>query len=129
MTMHGKRTFLTVAIGLLAISVPLLAHHGAAAYDMKKSTDAKGAVTDFRFVNPHVLIYIESKDDKGAVEEWQGELTSPNRLARVGWTQNTLKPGDQITLIGAPAKNGAHTLWITKILGTDGMPMNLEVGD
>ena len=129
MKIHGKRTLFTAAIGLLAISVPLLAHHGAAAYDMKKSTEAKGAVTDFRFVNPHVLIYIESKDEKGAVEKWQGELTSPNRLARSGWTQNTLKRGDQITLIGALAKNGAHTLRITKILGTDGQPMDVELGE
>jgi hypothetical protein len=129
MKVHGKRTLLTAAIGLLAISVPLLAHHGAAAYDMTKSTAAKGAVTDFKFTNPHVLIYIASKNDKGEVEKWQGELTSPNRLARSGWNQTTLKVGDQITLIGAPAKNGVHTLWITKILGTDGQPMDLAVGD
>jgi len=120
---------LTVALALLVVTVPLLAHHGSAAYEMTKSVSVKGAVADFQFVNPHVLISIESKDDHGEVEKWQGELTSPNRLARAGWNQNTLKHGDQITMIGAPAKSGAHTMWITKILGTDGGPMNLEMGD
>lgn len=130
MTNHRKRTmFLAVAVGLLAVSLPLLAHHGAAAYDMKNSASFKGAVTDFKFVNPHVLIYIEGKDDKGVMQKWQGELTSPNRLARAGWNQHTLKLGDEITLIGAPARSGVHTLWITKILGADGQPMNIEIGD
>ena len=122
-------TFLTAAVGLLAIAAPLLAHHGSAAYEMKQSVTVKGSVADFKFTNPHVLVYIESKGDNGAMEKWQGELTSPNRLARGGWTQNTLKVGDQITLIGAPAKSGVHTLWITKILGTDGQPMNLAMGE
>jgi hypothetical protein len=120
---------LAALIALLAVSVPVFAHHGSASYEMTKSVSVKGAVTNFQFVNPHVLIFIESKNNKGEAEKWQGELTSPNRLNRAGWKHDTLKPGDVITLIGAPAKSGAHSLWITKILGTDGQPMNLTMGD
>jgi hypothetical protein len=121
--------FLAALAGLLLVSFPLFAHHGSAAYEMTKSVSVKGAVTDFQFVNPHVLIFIEAKNDKGEKEKWQGELTSPNRLVHAGWKHDTLKPGDEITLIGAQAKSGAHSLWLTKVLGTDGQPMNLTLGD
>jgi hypothetical protein len=113
----------------LGVSIPLYAHHGSAAYEMRSSVSVKGAVTDFKFVNPHVLVYVDAKNAQGEVEKWQAELTSPNRLARAGWNLHTLKLGDEITLVGAPAKSGVHSLWITKILGTDGKPMNVTIGD
>jgi hypothetical protein len=119
--------FLTFAI--LLLSLPLSAHHGSAAYAMEQSVSVKGDVVNFQFVNPHVLIFIESKNDKGEVEKWQGELTSPNRLNRAGWNHNTFKVGDEITLIGAPAKSGAHSLWLTKVLGTDGQPVSMAMGN
>ena len=115
--------------GLLTLASVAFAHHGTANYDTSKTVTVKGAVTDFQFINPHVLISMDGKDETGKTEKWQGELTSPNRLNRAGWKHDTLKPGDVITLIGAPAKSGAHSLWITKILGTDGQPMNLTMGD
>ena len=121
--------FLAALAGLLLVSFPLFAHHGSAAYEMTKSVSVKGTVTDFQFVNPHVLIFIAAKNDKGEQEKWHGELTSPNPLFHAGWKHDTLKPGDEITLIGAQAKGGAHSLWLTKILGTDGQPMNLTLGD
>jgi hypothetical protein len=82
-----------------------------------------GTVTDFQFTNPHVLVYFEAKTGKGEPDPWQGELTSPNRLGRVGWTKRTLKPGDSITVTGMSAKSGKHSLWIQKIIGPDGEPL------
>ena len=64
------------------------AHHGTANYDTTKSVTVKGAVTNFQFINPHVIISLDVKDDKGHVENWQGALTSPNRLTRTGWTKD-----------------------------------------
>jgi len=104
-------------------SAPASAHHGAAAYDPAHVVTVKGAVTDFQFINPHVLVYFEAKTDQGAADPWQGELTSPNRLGRVGWTKRTLKPGDSITVTGMAAKNGKHSLWIQTIIGPDGEPL------
>jgi hypothetical protein len=115
--MRNKSLLLSlVAVGaLLILSGTAFAHHGSAAYDMSKTITVTGTITDFQFVNPHVLIAMDVKDPAGKVEKWQGELTSPNHLQRAGWTKSTLRPGEQITLIGGPAKSGSPTLWIRKI--------------
>ena len=119
---------LFVAFGLLAVG-QVFAHHGTAAYDTTKAVTVKGAVTEFEFVNPHVLVFLEVKDDKAAVQKWQGELTSPNHLERVGWTKSSLKPGDKITLSGYPAKSGAASMWITKVVLADGTALDTGIGN
>lgn len=105
---------------LLAVAGTVSAHHGSAAYDMDKSVTLKGTVTDFQFVNPHVLIFFDVKDDKGQVTNWAGELTSPNHLERLGWSKSTLKVGDEITMSGAPSKSGAPRMWAQKISNASG---------
>jgi hypothetical protein len=114
-----------LVISALLFAIPLLAHHGAAAFDVTKMVTVKGTVTDFQYVNPHVQVYFDAKNDKGEPESWQGELTAPNKLSRAGWTKRTLKPGDMITVTGNPAANGAHTLWIRKLIGPDGESLQL----
>jgi Family of unknown function (DUF6152) len=103
-------------VTLLAFSGSAFAHHGAAAYDIGKNTTLTGTATNFEFVNPHVLITIDVKDASGKVTSWKGELTSPNRLTRAGWTKSTIKPGDQITITGGTSKSGSNTMWINKVL-------------
>ena len=115
--------FLITAAILMAIGSPLLAHHGTAAFDTREVT-VKGTVTSFSFVNPHCQVYWTVKTDKG-VEEWQGELTAPTKLTRAGWTKRSLKAGDTITVSGQQVKSGSHTLWIRKLIGPDGQPMQL----
>jgi len=121
----GLLLFLAAILSALLVSAPLLAHHGAAAFDVTKMVTVKGTVTDFQYVNPHVQIYFDVKNDKGESEAWQGELTAPNKLSRAGWTKRTLKPGDSITVTGNPAQSGAHTLWIRKLIGPDGESLQL----
>lgn len=118
-----------VAVMVLMIGLPLSAHHGNAAYDTTKTVTVKGTITDFEFINPHVMVFFEAKNDSGNIEKWQGELTSPNHLMRTGWTKGTLKAGDQITFSGLRAKSGAATLWITKIIATDGHEIALSPAD
>jgi hypothetical protein len=126
--MHKKIILSLISLGIcLVLSGSAFAHHGAAAYDMSKTITVTGTVTDFQFVNPHVLIAMDVKDASGKVEKWQGELTSPNHLSRAGWTKSTLKPGDQVTLIGGPAKSGSPTMWIRKIM-KDGEEVSLGGG-
>jgi hypothetical protein len=122
-------TIAAVAVGFLTISVSLFAHHGTASYDTSKTVTVKGTVTDFQFTNPHVLIFLDVKDDKDNVQKWQGELTSPNHLERAGWTRTSLKLGDQITISGFPAKSGANSIWISKVLQADGTPLNPGLGN
>jgi hypothetical protein len=117
------------AVVLLTLCVQLSAHHGTASYDTSKTATVKGTVTDFQFVNPHVLVFLDAKDDKGGVQKWQGELTSPNHLVRNGWTKSSLKLGDVVTLAGFPAKSGVTSLWITKVLLADGTSLDPGVGN
>jgi hypothetical protein len=107
--------FGVTAAGLLIIAVSLSAHHGQAGYNTTETVTVMGALTEFQFVNPHSIVNLEVKDDKGETAMWQGELTSPNHLIRAGWTATTLKPGDQVTMAGYRAKSGANSMWITKI--------------
>ena len=112
--------FLAVYIGLLALAPVAFAHHGTANYDTDKSVTVKGVVTGFEFVNPHVQIFWEAKDESGAMQKWQGELTSPNRLSRVGWTKSSIKAGDTISISGYPTKSGSHEIWIQKVVMGNG---------
>jgi uncharacterized protein DUF6152 len=113
------------AAAFLIVSGATSAHHGTAAYDTKNVVTVKGTMTDFRFINPHVQLYFDVKNDKGEVEKWQAELTAPNKLSRAGWDKYTLKPGDSITASGYIAKNDPHTMWINKLIGPDGEALHL----
>jgi hypothetical protein len=102
------------------------AHHGGAAYDGDQSVTVTGAVTKFEFINPHVLIYIAVTDESGDIVEWSGELTSPNRLARMErgsttpWGKDLLQFGDEITLSGNPARSGAPSLRLRTVIDSHG---------
>ena len=114
----------TLVVALLGVSGSTFAHHGTANYDMTKLVTLKGTVTDFQFVNPHVLILVDVKNDKGVVEHWQAEATSPNHLVRAGWTKNIVKSGDQITISGFRAKNGANVLRFEKMVLANGQEIS-----
>jgi len=113
-------TFLLLIAGLFLLCGSVFAHHGGAEYDRTKLLNLKATVTEFRFINPHVLIKFEVKDDKGDVENWQGEVSNPLQLARQGWNRKTFKPGDQLTFIGNPTKTGVKSMWITRIILPNG---------
>ena len=117
-----------VVAGLLLLSVSLSAHHGQAGYNTTETVTVSGAVSGFQFVNPHSIVSIDVKDDKGETQAWQGELTSPNHLVRAGWTAVTLKPGDQVTMAGYRAKSGANSMWITKI-SVNGEELKMGAGN
>jgi hypothetical protein len=113
--------FLVVTFVALVVSAPLLAHHGEANYDTDKVTSVKGTVSDFEFINPHTLITLDVKNEKGEIEKWSCEARSPGMLVRVGgWDKTTLKPGDVITVFGYRAKNGATVMRLQKLTLADG---------
>ena len=102
-----KKILAALAVAGLC-SVPVLAHHSfAAQYDANKPITLKGAVTKVEWMNPHARFYIDVKDEKGAVTNWELELGSPNGLMRRGWSRNTLKIGDQVEVEGSLAKDGS----------------------
>jgi Family of unknown function (DUF6152) len=112
---------LTILFAALFISSPILAHHGETNYDTDKLVSVKATVTDFEFINPHVQIYLEAKNDKGEMEKWTCEARSPAMLVRNGgWDKTTLKAGDVITATGFRAKNGTNILRLKEIVLADG---------
>lgn len=127
--MRYKLVLSFIAAGIFfAISGSVFAHHGSAAYDSSKMVTVTGTVTDFQFVNPHVLITMNVKDPStGKIEKWEGELTSPNHLERAGWTKSTIRPGDEVTMTGAALKSGAPAMAIRKVM-KDGQQIRLMGG-
>jgi hypothetical protein len=112
---------LAVTFAALLVSAPLRAHHGEANYDTDKVVSVKGTVSDFQFINPHTLITLDVKNDKGEIEKWNCEMRSPSMLVRVGgWDKNTLKVGDVITVYGSRAKNGTTVMRLQKLTVADG---------
>jgi hypothetical protein len=108
------------AVAVILFAGPIFAHHGAAAYDTSENTTLKGTVVEFDFINPHCQLFINVTDDSGKVVKWDGEFTNPGTLHRRGWTKEMFKPGDQITMIGNRAKNGANVLRVLKLEMSDG---------
>jgi hypothetical protein len=122
-TLEMKKLALCVVLtfAALVVSAPLLAHHGEANYDTDKVVSVKGTVSDFEFINPHTLITVDVKNDKGEIEKWSCEARSPGMLVRVGgWDKNTLKPGDVITVFGYRAKNGSTVMRLQKLTLANG---------
>jgi hypothetical protein len=112
---------LSMLFAVLLVSSPIFAHHGETNYDTDKLVSVKATVTDFQFINPHVQIFLDARNDKGEVEKWTCEARSPAMLVRNGdWDKNTLKPGDTITAIGFQSRNGAKILRLKKIVLADG---------
>jgi hypothetical protein len=111
---------------VLTLSAPLFAHHGNSAYDMSKTVPMKGTVTKFEYSNPHTQIYYDVTDDKGEVEHWVAETTNPAMLNRVGWSRDSLKPGDQITLFVNPNKVGAKITFLQKVVFADGKELTTQ---
>jgi hypothetical protein len=107
--MRAKLGILMVGAGLMITAAPVFAHHSfAAEYDSTKPVDVKGVVTKVEWTNPHARFYVDVKDEKGGVTNWNFELASPNVLSRNGWTRHSLKEGDTISVQGSKAKDGAN---------------------
>jgi len=122
---------LAVCLSILAIfgflALPVFAHHGNAAYDAKQTISLKATITDFEFVNPHVQFFFDTKDDSGNVIHWNCEGTNPAMLTRAGWTKNTLKPGDQVTMFVHPNVDpSVHVVSFVKVVLANGEEVNMQ---
>lgn len=108
-------------LGLLLSAVPVLAHHSfAAEYDENKPLKVSGTVTKLEWTNPHARFYVDVKDQSGKVTNWNFELGSPNVLIRQGWRRTALKEGDQVTVEGYMAKDGANLANARRVTLPDG---------
>jgi hypothetical protein len=113
--------------GLLALSVPLFAHHGNASY-VNKEVTLKGTVTKWIWSNPHTFLLVDVTDDKGNVVHWVCENQAPSTLVNFGFNAKTFKPGDMVTVVlSAEAGNGAPIGRINRIILPNGYVMRSEV--
>ena len=114
-----RKLFMVFASGvvLLLVSGTMFAHHAGTLYDRDHAVTLTGTVTEFLFTNPHAQIHFEVKDESGTVTKWVAETAGPQRLLRSGWNKFTLKSGDQITVTGAPLKDGRKFVSIFKLVG------------
>lgn len=120
----------TMAAGVLAVSVPARAHHASAPfYDDTKMTEVQGMVTRFLIRNPHSFLYFEATDAKGQKVEWQVELGAASSMARTGWTTETIKPGLLIKAVGRPSRAaGSYGMCCARITRPDGTPIVAGAG-
>ena len=95
--MSRKLALLLVAIGLFHLTIPVLAHHGfETEYDSNKKVKLTGVVTKVEWTFPHMRVYVDVTDEKGAVTNWNLEMGTPNDYQRLGWKKNTLLPGEKV---------------------------------
>lgn len=112
---------LMVIVALLTGPLPVLAHHSfEAEFDSTKTVKLQGEVTRLDWTNPHIWIHLDAKDENGAEGQWMCEGMSTTTLGRRGWTRNTLKPGDEITVEGFRAKNGGNICNARVVTASDG---------
>jgi hypothetical protein len=121
-----RLNILAAVAAFLLIGIPLSAHHGNASYDNDNPVTIKGAVTEFAWTNPHVQVYLDVKDDKGSVVHWSVETFSPGKLVRAGWTKESVKAGDQVSITLIPAKSGAPVGFLHKLVLPSGKELGLQ---
>lgn len=96
-------------LGLLVTAAPVLAHHSfAAEFDASKPLKLTGTVTKLEWTNPHTWFFVDVKGEDGKITNWGFEMGSPNGLMRAGWTRNSMKVGDTVTVEASRAKDGSN---------------------
>jgi hypothetical protein len=99
------------------------AHHSQSEFDLRARVEVEGTVTKVDWRSPHAWVYVDVTDAKGQKVNWSFELPSPTTLMRRGWTRESLKPGDRVTVAAAPARNHPAIAIATSIKDSTGKPL------
>ena len=127
--MKLRLTVVAAGAALVLAAVPVLAHHSfAAQYDAAKPVELKGTITKVEWTNPHARFYIDVKDAKGEVANWNFELASPNVLVRNGWKRTTLQIGAPISVAGYLGRSGVRMAIATGVTASDGRALFASAG-
>lgn len=98
----------------------LAAHHSTAMYDHTARKTLAGTVVEFGWVNPHSYIQVDVPNESGGTDRWAVAMGTPSSLVKAGWKSTVLKPGDRVTVVINPLRNGDHGGWIVSITLADG---------
>ncbi len=99
---------------------PAAAHHSSSGYDLGKTIELRVTVTKFEFVNPHAYVFFTLPDANGKPAEGRCELPALTALSRLGWTRTTFRPGQKVTIKGAPARHEENVCMLQSFIGEDG---------
>jgi hypothetical protein len=110
---------------VMAVSVPLFAHHGNASFDVGKKLELKGTVTEWIWANPHCWLKFDVKDDSGKVVNWVAETSNAADMVERGWSKQIFKPGDQVTVSIEPVKTGKPVGRVLTVLLPNGRTLGL----
>jgi hypothetical protein len=115
-------TVFAAIVGLLIISAPLAAHHGAAAFenDPAKRVTAKGVVVEWFWANPHCFLQFDVKGEDGKTVRWVTETSNPPDMINRGWSIRSFKPGDEVTVVIRPVKSGKPVGSVIRVTKADG---------
>jgi hypothetical protein len=117
----SQKAFLSICIvGVLSVGSTLAHHAATPVYDMSRTTTVEGVVTEFRFVNPHSMMTMEVKDSSGTVTKFVVEFAGRLNLSEVGWTADTIKTGERVTVTGNPTWERLPRLFFRRIVRADG---------
>jgi uncharacterized protein DUF6152 len=119
--MKVLRAWLLV-IPMLALVVARASSHHAFSpvYDAKRVITVSGVVTQFKFVNPHAMMFMDVKDESGKVLPWVVEFAGRLNLSEVGWTAESIKAGERVTVTGNPTHTGSQRMFFRKLVRADG---------
>jgi len=102
------RSLMLVGLAAVALSAPAVAHHSHANYEAVRTVEVTGTVVDYQWINPHTWIYMTVMGEDGVEQEWALESGSTGQLTRRGWAPDSMKPGDTITAVVKPLKDGSY---------------------
>jgi len=111
-----KKLPMLALTGVLLTGHWALAHHSLSIYESDRDFRLSGVATEFLFNNPHAVVRFEVRDASGNVEQWSAETSGVRRLETAGWSKETIKPGDQVTVIGRVSKDGSKKMFMEKII-------------
>lgn len=118
--LHSLRPLTLLAVLSTACASTVSAHHSTGMFDQTKTVKLVGTVKQFQWTNPHSWIQLDVANAEGVKEEWSIEGNSPNQLIRLGWRPGTLKPGDTVTVLARPMRDGAKGALFVEITLADG---------
>ena len=119
--MNRFRRSLSLLLMSLVPATLVYAHHSfSAVYDGAKQSTITGVVTQFKFVNPHAMMYLDSKDPSGKAVKWTVEFDGRLNLSNFGWTADSIKSGEHVTVTGNPSRTETNRMFFLKLVRADG---------
>ena len=111
-----SRSVFSIVVASVLFGMTTQAHHSiSAVYDDTQRVTIEGVVTEFQFVNPHPIVVIDVKDSSGKAQQWRLEMDNQRELADIGFTSDTLKPGERLVVIGSLGRRQAQSLYVRRL--------------